>query len=191
MISQIRDIKIINVKGENYNMPARVVNYSYTPAKLYPTDEAYPEEVDYDIEVESDISGKDITGEDVWEIEDKKLCSESEMLDYFNKEFVSPVENEEDYLEAKKYLIEERGYKEEDFKNSPKLLKIDYYDDVVRYAFKDDFDPIGDYYLPEDWCKLDEYDLEDIAFDSFDPDSSEYDDREYDDWVDRRVTDEN
>lgn len=58
-------------------MPARVVNYSYTPAKLYPTDEAYPEEVDYD----------------------------------------------------------------------------------------DGFDPIGDYYLPEDWCKLNEYDLEDIAFD--------------------------
>lgn len=171
-------------------MPVRVTNYSYTPARLYPIDDAYPEEVDYDIEVESDISGKDITGEDIWEIDDKQVCSEDEMLEYFNEEFVSPVENEEDYLEAKKYLIEERGYKEEDFKNSPELLKIDYGDEV-GYAFKEGFDPIGDDYLPQDWCKLDESDLEEIAFDDFDPDG-DYDDgdRAYDEWVDRQLTNE-
>lgn len=172
-------------------MPVRVTNYSYTPARLYPIDDAYPEEVDYDIEVESDISGKDITIEEIWEIDDKQVCSEDEMLEYFNEEFVSPVENEEDYLEAKKYLIEEEGYKEEDFKNSPELLKIDYGDEV-RYAFKEGFDPIEDYYLPEDWRKLDDSDLEEIAFDDFDPDADSGDDgdRAYDEWVDRQLTNE-
>ena len=172
-------------------MSVKVVNYSYTPARLYPIDDAYPEEVDYDIEVESDISGKDITGEDIWEIDDNQICSEDEMLEYFNEEFVSPVENEEDYLEAKKYLIEEEGYKEEDFKDSPELLKIDYGDEV-RYAFKEGFDPIEDYYLPDDWRKLDDSDLEEIAFDDFDPDGDSGDDgdRAYDEWVDRQLTNE-
>lgn len=172
-------------------MSVKVVNYSYTPARLYPIDDAYPEEVDYDIEVESDISGKDITGEDIWEIDDNQICSEDEMLEYFNEEFVSPVENEEDYLEAKKYLIEEEGYKEEDFKDSPKLLRIDYGDEV-RYAFKEGFDPIEDYYLPDDWRKLDDSDLEEIAFDDFDPDGDSGDDgdRAYDEWVDRQLTNE-
>ena len=172
-------------------MSVKVVNYSYTPARLYPIDDAYPEEVDYDIEVESDISGKDITGEDIWEIDDNQICSEEEMLEYFNEEFVSPVENEEDYLEAKKYLIEEEGYKEEDFKDSSKLLRIDYGDEV-RYAFKEGFDPIEDYYLPDDWRKLDDSDLEEIAFDDFDPDGDSGDDgdRAYDEWVDRQLTNE-
>lgn len=171
-------------------MSVRVINYSYTPARLYPDDYAHPAEVDYDIEVESDISGKDITGEDIWEIDDNQICSEDEMLECFNEGFVSPVKTEEDYLEAKKYLVEEEGYEEEDFKNSPELLKIDYGDEV-RYAFKEGFDPIGDDYLPEDWCKLDESDLEEIAFDDFDPyDNSRDDDWAYDEWVDRQLTNE-
>ena len=174
-------------------MAVKVVNYSYTPARLYPVDDAYPEEVDYDLEVESDLSGKDITGEEIWQIDYNQLCSKDEMLEYFNEECVSPVETEEEYLEAKKYLIEEEGYKEEDFNNNPKLLRIDYSDET-RYAFEENFDPIegeGDY-LPADWCELDNSDLEEIAFDDFDPyDDSEDVDRAYDEWVDRQLTDEN
>ena len=171
-------------------MSVKVINYDYTPARLYPVDDAHPEEVDYDIEVESDISGDDITGEEIWEIDDNLICSKDEMLEYFNEEYVSPVETEEEYIEAKKHLIEEEGYKEEDFNNNPKLLRIDYGDEV-RYAFEENFDPIEDHYLPDDWCELDDSDLEEIAFDGFDPyDDGEEADRAYDEWVERQLTDE-
>ena len=152
-------------------MGVRVVNYSYSPEVLYPIDDAHPEEVGYDIEVDSDISGKDITGKEIWELDDETICSKEEMLDIFYDSYVSKVTNEEEYQKGKEWLIREFLYEEQDFEEHPTMLKIDVpyeRDDDCQYALENDFDPIDNNYLPDDWRELDEADLESMAAETFD-----------------------
>lgn len=129
---------------------------SYSPAVLYPIDNASPEEIEY--VVISDISGDDITDEDLWKV-DGDVCSEDEMLELFNDSYVSKVEDGDEYEKAKRYLIDERGCDEDMFKDHPDLLRIDVPDMVAgwdcMYAFAEDFDPIEDDYLPNDFHRTD------------------------------------
>ena len=174
-------------------MPVYITNYYYSPAKLYPVDDAHPEECDYDLEVISDLSDKDITNETIWQIDDGDICSEEEMLEYFNKEYVSDVIDESEYQKGKEWLIKVFDYEEKDFENHPPMLKINvsYLEDTCQYALKENFDPIGDEYLPDDWRELDAEELSEIAFDDFDPyDDGGEADRAYDEWVERQLTDE-
>ena len=173
-------------------MSVYIKNYSYSPAKLYPIDNAHPEEYDYDIEVISDLTGDDITGEAIWLIDDEDVCSEEEMLDYFNSKYVSDVDNENEYQKGKEWLIKVFDYEEKDFENHPPMLKINVpygRNNDYQYALENDFDPIGNDYLPDDWRELDAEELSEIGFNDFD----EYDDgdRAYDEWRDRQLTDEN
>lgn len=150
-------------------MPIYITNYSYSPAILYPIDNARPEESDYDIEVISDLSGEDITGETIWLIDDEDVCSEEEMLEYFNDKYVSEVIDESEYQKGKEWLFKTFDYEEKDFENHPQMLKIKvpYGKDECQYALEDDFDPIEGDYLPPKWKELDEDDLERIGFDNF------------------------
>lgn len=150
-------------------MPVYIKNYSYSPAKLYPVDDAHPEEYDYDLEVISDLSGKDITNETIWQIDDGDICSEEEMLEYFNDEYVSDVNDEGEYQKGKEWMLEVfLGYEEKDFENHPSMLKINvpYGKSDCQYALEDDFDPIRDEYLPQDWKELDDDELSEIGFGS-------------------------
>ena len=65
----------------------------YTSAVLYPIDNASPEEIEY--AVISDISGDDITDENLWKV-GRDICSEGEMVELFNDRYVSKVENEDE-----------------------------------------------------------------------------------------------
>lgn len=132
---------------------------SYTPATLYPVDMAEPEDSEY--VVISDISGKDITDEDLWMV-DGEVCSEEEMLEIFYKDYVSEVQDEDEYQQGKSWLISVIGYKESDFQGHPAMLKIDvpYGDSSCQYALRDDFDPVGDNYLPDNYEEVDVSDLE-------------------------------
>ena len=172
-------------------MPVYIKNYSYSPAKLYPVEDAHPEECDYDLEVVSDLSGDDITNDNIWEIDDGDICSEEEMLEYFNREYVSDVADEKEYQRGKAWMIKVLDYGEKDFENNPLMLKINvpYLEYECQYALKDNFDPIGNDYLPDNWRELDAEELSEIGFNDFD----EYDDGDsaYDEWRDRQLTDEN
>ena len=134
---------------------------SYTPAVLYPVDDACPEEIE--CEVISDISGEDITNEELWMV-DGDICSEEEMLELFNNDYVSEVTDEREYEKAKRYLIEQGGCTEDMFKDHPDLLRIDVPHRQTAwncmYAFAEDFDPIGDDYLPDGYRAVDIADLE-------------------------------
>lgn len=133
----------------------------YTSAVLYPIDDASPEEIEY--AVISDLSGDDITDENLWKV-GRDVCSEGEMVELFNDRYVSKVENEDEYEKAKRYLIDERGCKEDMFKDHPDLLRVDVPDTRAgwdcMYAFAEDFDPVGDDYLPDDFEPVDIEDLE-------------------------------
>ena len=172
-------------------MPVYIRNYYYSPAVLYPIDDAHPEECDYDLEVISDLSDKDITNKNIWQIDDNDICSEEEMLEYFNNKYVSDVTDEEEYQKGKEWIIRELHYEEQDFENHPQMIKISipYSEYKFQYAFKDNFDPIGDGYLPNDWRELDEEELSEIGFDDF----NNYDDGDeaYDRWRDDQLTNEN
>lgn len=149
-------------------MPIYITNYSYSPAILYPIDNARPAEYDYDIEVISDLTGKDITNEVIWLIDDGDVCSEEEMLEHFNDEYVSDVNDENEYQKGKEWMIEVLGYEEEDFENRPPMLKINvpYEKSDCQYDLKDNFDPIESDCLPQNWRQLDDDDLERIGFDN-------------------------
>lgn len=176
-------------------MGVNVVNYSYKRARLYPIDDAYPEEIDYDIEVESDISGDDITGEDIWELDDGTICSQKEMIEMFFEDFVTDV-SEEEYEEAKHAFIKDFSIDslaaEDMFADHPKMIKVDLDDGEIHYFLKDSFDPIEDDMLPKDWRLLDQSDLEEIAFDDFDPedDYENYLANQADDYNDERWMEE-
>ena len=135
---------------------------SYTPATLYPVDMAEPADCEY--VVISDISGKDITDQDLWLV-DGGVCSEDEMLEVFYKDYVSEVQDEEEYQRGKSWLIRVLGYTGEDFQGDPIMLKIDVpyeyddEDDDCQYALRDDFDPIENDYLPDDYTAVDVSDL--------------------------------
>lgn len=150
-------------------MPVYIKNYSYSPAKLYPVDDAHPEECDYDLEVISDLSGKDITNKTVWQIDNGDICSEEEMLEYFNNEYVSEIVDEREYQKGKKWIIEFFGYTEKDFENHPTILKINVpcFESSCQYALETIFDPIGYEFLPEDWEELDDDKLAEIGFENF------------------------
>lgn len=139
-------------------MGLKIINYS--PAVLYPIDDAHPEEFDY--VVISDISGDEINDDEIWEV-DGEICSEKEMLDIFYDSYVSEVTDEEEYQKGKEWLIREVSYEEQDFEKHPTMLKIDVpygRNDDCQYALENDFDPIGDDYLPDDFRHLDVNDLE-------------------------------
>ena len=132
----------------------------YIPAKLYPVDDAYPEEVDYI--VISDISGDDITDKDLYLV-DGQVCSKDEMLEIFCDEYVSEITDEKEYQEVKDFLINFLDYNESDFDKHPKIIKInmpfdrdhDYcYElaDDLKYSIRD--------YLPDDFYHVDIWDLE-------------------------------
>lgn len=142
--------------------------FNYTPATLYPVDMAEPADSDY--EVISDISGDDITDQDLWMV-DGDVCSEEEMLEIFYKDYVSEVQDEDEYQRGKDWLIRVLRYKEEDFQGHPTMLKIDvpYEEDSCQYALEDDFDPIGNDYLPDDYRAVDISDL-DAEEDDYEPD---------------------
>ena len=135
----------------------------YSPAVLYPIDYAHPEEYEY--EVISDITGEDITGEELWSV-NHYICSRDEMLDIFYRDYVTEVTDEEEKEKARNYLKTEYGWTDDMFGKN-KLLKIKQgYD----YSYDDeDFDV--DEYLPDDWYPVDESDLE--VDDDYEPD---YDD---------------
>ena len=135
------------------------INY-YSPATLYPIDNAHPEEFDY--VVTSDLSGDEIDDDEIWEV-DGEICSEKEMLDIFYDSYVSEVTDEEEYQKGKEWLIREFSYEEQDFEEHPTMLKIDVpygRKDDCQYALEKDFDPIGNDYLPDDFRHLDVSDLE-------------------------------
>ena len=138
-------------------MGLRIINY--TPATLYPVDMAAPEEIEY--EVISDISGDDITDQDLWMV-DGDVCSEEEMLEIFYKEHVSEVQDEDEYQQGKGWLIRVLGYKEDDFQGHPAMLKIDvpYEDSSCQYALRDDFDPVWSDCLPDTYRAVDVSDLD-------------------------------
>ena len=139
-------------------MGLKITNYS--PAVLYPIDDAHPEEIDY--VVISDISGDEIDDDDIWEV-DGDICYREEMLDIFYDNYVSEVTDEEEYQKGKEWLIRECSYEEQDFEEHPIMLKIDVSygkNDDCQYALKDDFDPVGDDYLPDDFRQVDVDDLE-------------------------------
>ena len=141
----------------------------YSPAVLYPIDAAHPEEVEY--VVTSDISGNEIDDDDIWEV-DGEICSEKEMLDIFYDYYVSEVTDEEEYQKGKEFLIKNFSYEEKDFEEHPTMLKIDVpygKNDDYQYALEDDFDPIGNDYLPDDFRHLDVNDLESYEKD-YEPD---------------------
>lgn len=145
----------------------------YSPAVLYPIDDAHPEEVEYI--VTSDISGDEIDDDDIWEV-DGDICSREEMLDIFYDQYVSKVTDEEEYQLAKEWLINTYSYKEDDFKDHPTILCIDIPFDNHQdhqYALEDDFDPVGDDYLPDDFKQVDVDDLEPDEED-YEPDYEEF-----------------
>ena len=115
----------------------------------------------YDYKVYSDISDDEIDEDEIWKV-DGQICSEEEMLGIFFDEYVSEVNNEDDYQKGKEWLIKVVGKKEEDFKNHPIMLKIDvpYGTDECQYALTADFDPVNDEYLPKDFVHLEVSDLE-------------------------------
>ena len=145
----------------------------YSPAVLYPIDDAHPEEIDY--VVISDISGDEIADGDIWEV-DGQICSEKEMLDIFYDQYVSKVTDEEEYQKGKEWIIREFHYEEQDFEEHPTILKIDIpygKNDDYQYALENDFDPIGNDYLPDDFRHLDVSDLEPEEED-YEPDYEEF-----------------
>lgn len=145
----------------------------YSPAVLYPIDDAHPEEIDY--VVISDISGDEIDDDDIWEV-DGEICSREEMLDIFYDQYVSEVTDEEEYQKGKQWLIENFSYEEKDFEEHPTMLKIDVpygKNDDYQYALEDDFDPVGDDYLPDDFKQVDVDDLEPDEED-YEPDYEEF-----------------
>lgn len=76
-------------------------------------------------DVRSDISNKPLDeDEDEFWIIDDLICSKEEMIEYFKENYTWKVEDEEEYKQAKKFLIEFYDYKEEDFKNHPCLYKV-------------------------------------------------------------------
>ena len=180
-------------------MAVNIYNYKYTPAKLDPVDDAYPEEVDYEVEIISDISGDDITNEDsFYELDDGSICSEKEMLEIYFNDFVSKVETEEEYQKGKKFLIEELGYSEDDFKDHPSLLRIDGIEKHPLYAFEENFNPDDYDYLPNGWCHKYYEDLEEQALEEYDPrqEDEDYEDYlsdcadDYFEWLEECSTDE-
>ena len=145
----------------------------YSPAVLYPIDDAHPEEIDY--VVISDISGDEIDDDDIWEV-DGEICSREEMLDIFYDQYVSEVTDEEEYQKGKQWLIENFSYEEKDFEEHPTMLKIDVSygkNDDYQYALEDDFDPVGVDYLPDDFKQVDVDDLEPDEED-YEPDYEEF-----------------
>lgn len=139
----------------------------YSPAVLYPIDDAHPEEVDY--VVTSDLSGDEIDDDEIWEV-DGDICSEEEMLNIFYDEYVSEIKDEEEYQKGKQWLIKNYSYEEKDFEEHPTMLKINvpYRNDDCQYALEDDFNPVvDDDYLPKDFKQVDVDDLE--------PDEEDYD----------------
>lgn len=147
----------------------------YSKAVLYPTDSAQPEECN--CEVYSDISGRRIPEEDIWAIKEGNnwcICTEDEMLEDFYQNYVCDV-GEKEYDRAKRTLIEENGYSEEDFVNHPALIKVDcsYSDeDPYEYFFKDGFDPISEDCLPNCYRKMD---IDDLSVDEPEEDDYPYD----------------
>lgn len=133
----------------------------YSPEKLYPIDDAHPEEVEY--VVTSDISGDEIDEDEIWLV-DGDVCSEEEMLNYFFNEYVEKVEDEKEYQKAKEWLIKYIDYKEEDFEEHPVILKINvpWEHGPFQYAVERDFSPIGDNYIPDDFKQVDVEDLLDL-----------------------------
>lgn len=142
----------------------------YSPAMLYPIDNAHPDETEYG--VFSDISGDEINEDEIWEV-DGDICSEEEMLDIFYDSYVSEVEDEEEYQKGKQLLIGSHKYQEKDFDNHPNMLKVYNADDDYDYVLEDDFSPIMDGYLPDDFKHLDISDLE------FDDDDYYHDDGDF------------
>ena len=160
-------------------MGLKITNYS--PAKLYPIDDAHPEE--YDVVVYSDISGDDITGEELW-IYHNQVCSEEEMIDAFKEDYVSYVD-EEEYDEAKQFMIDNFDYKEEDFLSHPTLVKVEapdgsdfeYVYELESYLNKNITEFIDKDYIYS--VDIDDLEVED---DDYDP-SDDY----YDEWVDSHL----
>ena len=136
----------------------------HSSAVLYPIDLAHPEESEY--EVISDITGDDITGEELWDV-DGNICSRDEMLYIFYRDYVTEIKDKDEYEKAKNYLKTEFGWTDDMFGKN-KLLKIKQGD---GYTYDDDDFDIYEY-LPDDWCQVDESDLE--VDDDYEPD---YDDQ--------------
>lgn len=98
---------------------------------------------------------------EVWLV-DGEICYEKEMLDIFYDNYVSEVTDEEEYQKGKQWLIKNFSYEEKDFEEHPTMLKIDVLygrNDDCQYALENDFDPIGNDYLPDDFKQVDVEDL--------------------------------
>lgn len=134
----------------------------YSPEVLYPIDDAHPEEIDY--VVTSDISGDEIDDDEIWLV-DGDVCSKEEMLNYFFDEYVEEVTDEKEYQKGKEWILKNFiGYTEEDFKTHPVILKINvpWEHGPFQYALEDNFNPIGDDFIPDDFRNVDAEDLLDL-----------------------------
>lgn len=130
---------------------------SYTPAKLYPIDSAHPAESEF--VVTSDWSGDDITDGPIWNV-GGDIVSQDEMLDAFFDDYITVLKpGDEKYEKAKAWLKDTYGWDEEDFDDQPNIYEIDY-GDTQEYCLEDDYDPIGDELIPDDWYEVDPDDLE-------------------------------
>lgn len=135
----------------------------------------YREPENYDIVVYSDISGEEINEDDVWSTDDG-LCSREEMIDLFYNDFVKyKVEDEKEYEEAKKCLIEDIEADPDTFNNHPTIFKLndDFNHNPCIYILEEDLhSDFLEAYLPRDWEQVDPYQLDPV--DEYDP-RDEYD----------------
>lgn len=163
-------------------MGLKIINYS--PEKLYPIDEAHPEE--YDVVVYSDISGDDITEEELW-VYYGKVCSREEMEEAFYEDYVSYVE-EDDYDEAKQFMINNRGYEEKDFLNHPTIVKVANFNDDDNAEFEDIYE-FEDYLNNNITEFVDSDDVYEISINDLTPEEDSYDssDDDYDKWVESHL----